>query len=148
MLEISGGDVVLHLTGDIQLENSCEIVVKDGSTLTIYIDGNIHCRNSSSIGTENPSNQADTLEIYATGQDAQYFDIKAKSDFTGLIYAPNADVDLYAGGDVFGSIIAENFDFKQGGNFYYDEALRENVSVDDEAVIFSVTRWSENVVSP
>lgn len=148
VLEIDGGDVVLHLTGDIQLENSCEIVIKDGSTLTIYIDGNIHCRNSSNIGTENPTKQADTLEIYATGQDIQYFDIKAKSDFTGLIYAPNADVDLYAGGDVYGAIIAENFDFKQGGNFYYDEALRENVSVDDEAVIFSVTRWSENVVSP
>jgi hypothetical protein len=31
-----------------------------------------------------------------------------------------------------------------GGNFYFDEALRDSVSVDDEAVVFVVNRWSES----
>ena len=143
-LVIEGGNVVLHVTGDIQLGNSCEIVVKDGASLTIYSDGNIHCREGSGINTENPPEEALTFQLYATGQGAQYFDIKAKSQFTGVIYAPNADVDLYANGDAYGSIVARDFEFKSGGNFYYDEALQEKDTVNDEAVQFVVTRWYES----
>jgi hypothetical protein len=144
VLEVSGGDVVLHLTGDIQLENSCEIIVKPDSTLTIYTDGNIHCRNGSSLSTENPPEAATTLQIYTTGEDKQFIDIKAKSEFTGVIYAPDDDVVLYAKGDAYGSIVANDFNYMAGGNFYFDEALRENVSVDDEAVVFVVSRWYES----
>jgi hypothetical protein len=144
VLVVEGGDVVLHVTGDIQLGNSCEIVVKDGSSLTIYSDGNIHCRNGSGINTEAPPEQADTLQIYATGAGAQFFDIKAKSEFTGIIYAPDADVDLYANGDAYGSIIARDFEYKAGGNFYYDEVLQKKDTVNDEAVQFVVTRWHES----
>ena len=144
ILEISGGDVVLHLTGDIQLENSCEIIVKPGSTLTIYTDGNIHSRNGSSISTENPHEVATSIQIYTTGEDKQFIDIKAKAEFTGTIYAPDDDVVLYAKGDAYGSIIADSFNYMAGGNFYFDEALRDNVSVDDEAVVFVVNRWYES----
>jgi hypothetical protein len=142
-LEVGGGDVVLHLTGDIQLENSCEIIVKAGSTLTIYTDGNIHSRNGSSISTENPPEAANTLQIYATGEGKQFFDVKAKSEFTGTIYAPDDDVVLYAKGDAYGSIIADSFNYMAGGNFYFDEALKK-VNVDDEAVVFVVNRWYES----
>jgi hypothetical protein len=31
-----------------------------------------------------------------------------------------------------------------GGNFYFDEALRDDVSIDDEAVVFVVNRWYES----
>jgi hypothetical protein len=143
IIEVSG-DVVLHLTGDIQLENSCEIIVKPDSTLKIYTDGNIHSRNGSSISTENPPDAATSIQIYATGQDKQFIDIKAKSEFTGTIYAPDDDVVLYAKGDAYGSIIADSFNYMAGGNFYFDEALRDDVSIDDEAVIFVVNRWYES----
>jgi hypothetical protein len=144
VLEVSGGDVVLHMTGDIQLENSCEIIVKPGSTLTIYTDGNIHSRNGSSISTENPPEAATSIQIYTTGQDKQFIDIKAKSEFTGTIYAPDDDVVLYAKGNAYGSIIADSFNYMAGGNFYFDEALRDDVSIDDEAVVFVVNRWYES----
>jgi hypothetical protein len=144
ILEVTGGDVVLHLTGDIQLENSCEIVVKPGSSLTIYTDGNIHSRNGSSISTENPPDEATSIQIYATGQDKQFIDIKAKSEFAGTIYAPDDDVVLYAKGDAYGSVIAKTFNYMAGGNFYFDEALRDNVSVNDDAVVFVVNRWYES----
>lgn len=147
VLVVASGDVVLHVTGDIQLGNSCEIVVADGASLTIYSDGNIHCRSGSGINTKNPPEKAETLQIYATGTTAQFFDIKAKSQFTGIIYAPDADVDLYANGDAYGSIVARDFEFKAGGNFYYDEALQKKNTVNDEAVQFVVTRWSESTPS-
>ncbi len=142
ILEIDGGDVVLYITGNIDLGNSCEIIVKDNSSLTIYLDGDIVSGNGSSIGTENPTKDALTIQLYGTGEGEQNFDIKAKNEWTGVIYAPNANIDLYANGDVYGAIVANSFEFKSGGNYYYDEALRE-VSLEDEGVRFVVERWYE-----
>jgi hypothetical protein len=141
-LEISGGDVVLHVTGDIQLAQSCEIIVKEGSTLTLYVDGNIHCRESSGINPEYSTQPVEALQVYATGQTTQLFELKAKSQWTGVVYAPNTNVSLYAGGDVYGAFVANAFEFKSGGNYHYDEALRQ-VQVDDAGVRFIVTRWEE-----
>jgi hypothetical protein len=142
VLKISGGAVELHITGDIELGQSCEIIVKDGSSLIIYADGNIHSRESSGITVENPAKEAETLKLYATGAGTQLFDIKAKSEWVGVVYAPNADVALYANGDVYGSVTANNFDFKAGGNYHYDKALK-NVTIDDEGVRFVIKRWNE-----
>jgi hypothetical protein len=138
ILEVTGGVVVLHITGDIDLGQDCEMVVKSGASLTLYLDGDLVADNNAGINNEStPPN----FKLYGTGEDQQ-FDIKAKSDMLGAIYAPNADITIMAIGDVYGSIIARNFEMKSGGNFYYDEALKE-VTVDDEAVRFVVNRWHE-----
>jgi hypothetical protein len=142
VLAISGGDVELHITGDIEVGQSCQIVVKEGASLTLYVDGDINCRESSGINTENAANQAGTLKLYATGEDPQSFDIKASSEWVGIIYAPNADVTLYANGDAYGAVVANNFEFKAGGSYHYDRALKK-VAVDDEGVRFVVKRWQE-----
>jgi hypothetical protein len=142
VLEITGGAVTLHITGDITLGQSCEIIVRDGASLTIYADGDIQCANGSDINSENPPEAASTLQLFATGEGPQSFDLKAKSEFTGVIYAPNANILLYAGGDAYGSIVANTFEFKSGGNYHYDEALRQ-VETDDQGVRFVVKRWYE-----
>lgn len=143
VIEIDGGAVELHITGDIELGQACEIVVKEGSSLNLYVDGDIHCRENSGINVENPDNVAETLQLYATGEGTQFFDVKAKSEWVGVIYAPNTDVDLYAGGDVYGSVVANNFEFKAGGSYHYDKALQD-VSVDDFGVRFVIKRWDED----
>jgi hypothetical protein len=139
ILVISGGDVVLHITGDILLGQGCELIVKDGSSLKLYVNGNIICREGSGIGNEGDPG---SLRVYGTGDGLQTFDLKAKTTWSGAVYAPNADITLYANGDVYGSVIGNNFEFKAGGNFYYDEALGE-VSVDDDALRFVIDRWQE-----
>lgn len=138
-VEISG-DVVLYITGDIEIGESCELIIKDNSSLTLYIDGDIHCRANSAINTEFSPEAPKTFQIYGTNETQQTFDIKAKNDWSGTIYSPNADVILYANGDFYGSTVSNNFELKAGGNYHYDEALRE-VSVDDVGVRFVVKRW-------
>ncbi len=147
VLEVSDGDVVLHITGDIELDQGCDIIVKDGATLTIYVDGNILCREGSGINTEAPPEEAATLKLFATGEGEQLLDVKAKSEWTGTIYAPDGDVILFANGDAYGSVVADSFEFKAGGNFHYDEALRDNVTINDQGVSFTVTRWNEDIVT-
>jgi len=141
VLEISG-DVVLYITGNIELGESCEIIIKDNSSLTLYIDGDIHCRTNSVINNEIPPEDPMKFQLYGTAESTQYFDIKAKTTWSAVIYAPNADIDLYANGDFYGYVVADNFELKAGGNYHYDEALRE-VEVDDEGVRFVIKRWHE-----
>jgi cytoskeletal protein CcmA (bactofilin family) len=139
VLEIAGGHVVLHITGNVGMGQDCEIIVNNGASLTLYIDGNVVAGNNSGFNnlTKVPAN----LTVYGTGS-SQGWDIKSKSDVFGAVYAPNADVTIMANGDVYGSIVAKSFEMKAGGNFYYDEALSQ-VTVDDEGVRFVVKRWSE-----
>jgi hypothetical protein len=138
ILEIDGGDVVLHITGNIDLGQDCELIVRPDASLTLYVDGDLLAGNSAGINNENvPSN----FKLYGTGQD-QTFNIKAKTSMSGVVYAPNADIIIMAEGDVYGSFIGNSFEMKAGGNFYYDEALR-NVSVNDESVRFVTKQWTE-----
>ncbi|MHC4475236.1 MAG: DUF7305 domain-containing protein [Planctomycetota bacterium] len=141
ILEISGGDVVLHITGNVSVGEECKIIVKSDASLTLYVDGDIHCRANSSITNESFPDPH-RLKIYGTGTGIQNWDIKAESHWCGVVYAPNADIDLYAMGDVYGSFVANSFEFKAGGNFYYDESLKQ-VSPDEEMVRFIVKRWTE-----
>lgn len=141
-LKINGGDVVLYITGDIELGESCEITIKDGSSLTLYIDGDIHCRANSGINAEYPVKDSTNFQLYGTSETEQTFDLKAKFDWSGTIYAPNADITLFANGDFYGSTVSNNFELKSGGNYYYDEALRK-VSIEDAGVRFVVDRWYE-----
>jgi len=143
ILVVHGGDVELHITGNIDLGNSCEIVVEDGSSLKLYVDGDIACDNGSNIWAEDSAKNAKALTLYSTGEGLQTFDLEAKNEWVGLIYAPNADVTLYAGGDLYGATIAHNFELKSGGDYHYDRALK-TVSPDDEGVRFVFTKWNEN----
>ncbi len=139
ILEISSGDVVLHVTGDIGLGQGCQIKINQGASLTLYLDGDLDAGNNAGINNEaSPTN----FELYGTSQAEQVLNLKAKSSSFGAVYAPNAIITLMADGDVYGAFTAKSFEMKSGGNFYYDEALR-NVSVDDESVRFVVKQWSE-----
>ncbi|MHC4645451.1 MAG: DUF7305 domain-containing protein [Planctomycetota bacterium] len=140
VLEIAGGDVVLYVTGNINMGQDCEIVIAAGSSLTLYLDGDLVAANNS--GFNNLTSIPTNFTLYGTGGPGQLLDIKAKSDAFGAIYAPNAAITVMASGDIYGSVVGASFEIKAGGNFYYDEALSK-VDTDDEGVRFIVERWSE-----
>jgi len=141
ILEIQGGDVVLHITGDINMGNGCEIIVRPGSSLILYIDGNINADNSG--GINNKAGHVKDFQLFATGTEEQVFNLKAKSSIFGTIYAPDVDITLYPIAEIRGAIVGRNVKFKSGSTFYYDEALQD-VSVDDVGVRFVVKRWRED----
>ncbi|MCK4294260.1 MAG: hypothetical protein KAY65_13760, partial [Planctomycetes bacterium] len=140
ILEIDGGEVVLHVTGNIDIGNSSEIVVRPGSSLVLYLDGDMSAGNSAGIINESPVCTA--LKVFATGDGEQTFELKAKSKILGLVYAPNANIDLYPGAELHGAITANKLWLKSGANFFYDEAVRE-VELGDEGVRFEIARWWE-----
>ncbi len=139
VLEIEGGDVVLYVTGDVVLGQNCDIIIKTGSSLTLYLDGNFIVGNDA--GITNEAQTPSDFILYGTGTD-QTINIRAKGDFYGAIYAPDADVIVGASGDIYGSVVCENFELKSGSNFYYDAALRD-VGTNDAGTSYVIDRWQE-----
>lgn len=139
-LEIDGGDVVLHVTGNIDIGNMGKINIKANSSLDLYVDGDIVSGNQAEITNE--TSDPINFQLYSTGEGEQTFNLKNGVDTFGVIYAPNADVTLMNSGDVYGAVVAKNFEMKNNGTFYYDAALRD-VSGDDVGVRFVIKRWSE-----
>lgn len=139
ILEIKGGDVILYVTGDIKLGESCEIMIDNGASLTLYLDGDLDAGNNAGINNKNSPTK---FKLYGTAQHQQNLNLKAKSNTLGAVYAPNADIVVMATGDLYGAFIGKSFEMKSGGNLYYDAALRD-VDVSDEAVRFVVRQWSE-----
>jgi hypothetical protein len=136
------GDCTLHITGNVRMGQSSEIIL-DGTKnakLTVYIDGDWISDNDSGINNENqlPSQ----FQVFGTGPLGQEIDLKAKSEFYGIIYAPDADLTLYSGGNIYGSFVTNNFELKNPANFYYDVTLKDT-SVFDEGARFVVNRWRE-----
>jgi len=139
IMQVDNGDVVLYVTGDIGLGQDCEIIIREGASLTLYLDGDLNAGNNAGINNESlPA----SLKLFGTATEEQQFTLKAKSESLGAVYAPNAVITLSADGDVRGAIVGKSFEMKSGGNFYYDEALR-NVDTDEDAVRFVVEQWRE-----
>ena len=146
----SGNDVVLHLTNtgngtsqaSIMLGVGCEIIVEDGATLNLYVDGNIRSGTDSGI---NNLGTPPSLKIWGYWREpflGQSWTLNAKSEYFGQIYAPNADIVVNAKGDVYGSFTSYTFDMRNGGNLIYDAALKV-VDPDDPGVRFILKRWYE-----
>lgn len=136
------GDCTLYITGDVNMGQSSEIILDptQDAKLTIYIDGNWNSDNNSGINnaTQTPSN----FKLFGTGPAGQKIDLKAKSEFYGVIYAPDADLIMFSGGDIYGSFVTNNFELKNPAQFLYDVSLK-TISVYDEGARFVVNRWNE-----
>ncbi|MHC4187848.1 MAG: DUF7305 domain-containing protein, partial [Planctomycetota bacterium] len=137
---IDGGDVVMHVTGDIDLGNSSEMIIMPGSTLTMYVDGDWVTRTDAGINNMDgiPSN----FTVYGTGDPGQHLEMKAKNEFFGRVYAPDAWVDIKAGGDIYGSFTAHDFDMKSKSVLKYDTELSKK-DIDDFGIYFTVSSWRE-----
>ena len=133
------GDITLYITGDITLGNSAELQIEEGASLTLYLGGDFEGQNSSLVNNETQDPQK--LKIYGLDS-CETIQFKNSADLYGAIYAPNADVIMNNSGNIYGAVVAESFDMKNSGVFMYDASLRD-VSINDEAVYFTITNWHE-----
>ena len=136
------GDCTLYITGNVDMGQSSEIILdaSKNAKLTIYLDGDWVSDNNSGINNETSS--PSTFKLYGTGPVGQAIDIKAKGEFYGVIYAPDADLTMFSGGNIYGSFVTNNFELKNPAKFLYDASLK-TVSVYEEGARFVVSRWSE-----
>lgn len=112
------------------------LTLDTGATLTIYTTGDIDLTGG---GVINPNSQASSLQIYGTGGSSQDIEIGGGAQFTGVIYAPNANVKIHGTPEVMGSIVANNITVVGNAHFHYDEALANW----NGSTPFGVIKWRE-----
>ena len=136
------GDCTLCVTGDVRMGQDSTILLDSSKNakLTIYLDGNWVSDNGSDINNQTSAPSA--FKLYGTNSTGQNIDIKAKGAFYGVIYAPDANLTMYSGGNIYGSFVTQNFELKNPAKFYYDASLK-TVSVYEEGARFVINRWSE-----
>jgi hypothetical protein len=136
------GDCTLYITGDVNMGNNSEIILDEtkNAKLTVYLEGDWISDNGS--GINNATKQPSSFKLFGTGPLGQKIDLKAKGELYGVIYAPDADLTVFSGGDIVGSFVTNNFELKNPANFLYDVSLR-TVSVFEEGARFVVNRWRE-----
>lgn len=112
------GPAVVYVEGKTTLGQSASIVVTEGSSLTLYLGGDLEAKNS--VGLDNLNNGSpDALIIYGLNT-CENIDLKAKGEiFFGYVYAPDADLDVYAKNELAGSFIGESFTLMNATNFTY-----------------------------
>ncbi len=132
------GEVYLHITGDLTLHQGAEMRVLPGSSMQIYLNGDLVGGQSNGINnmTLIPSN----FRIYGTSAVPQKWTIQNSGAFYGVYYAPMADIIFKAQADLFGSVSGHSFDLRSSGNMHYDTQLSELLGFDTG---FRIDRWWE-----
>jgi len=144
LLEITDGHVILHVTEDILLGQDCEIRILNGASLELYLQGDLEAKNNS--GFTNETKNPASFVLYGIGSDAQQIDLKAKGEFYGAAYAPNAALTVYAKGDIYGAFAAGSFGVKSKSDIHYDHALGTYPKIDDQGVWFELDWWGETKI--
>jgi hypothetical protein len=133
------GSVKIYVTGDLRLGNGDKVEILPNASLIVFLGGNLYIDNSGAIN--NLTKDPKKLKIFGLDTCTD-IDFKNSGIFYGAIYAPEADIHLYNGFNVYGAVVGKSFTQDVNANFFYDMLLRE-VDVSEIGVHMVIKRWSE-----
>lgn len=132
---VINGKARLYVTGSLNLASSFAYIASNAS-VEIYVGtGSLTLSGNSTVNT---SGRATNLIINALPA-VTSVTFSGNADFTGAIYAPNANLTFNGGGNVSGSLVVKSITL--GGNFdiHYDEAFRTGAPGGS----YAITSWKE-----
>jgi len=150
-INLGNGGTLTLTAGDYYVT---EIILKNGSTLeidatsgpvNIYLngivdaeDGELEAKNGSAI-----NNLSEPTDFSIFSNSSQDITFKHSSDFKGMIYAPNAHVELKNTAGVYGLIWGNTATIHNDGEFYFDEAIKDKYLSPDNYTI-NVLSWKDD----
>lgn len=124
LIVTSNVQAALLVTGDISIAGQNGITIQPGASLKLYMQGA-----SASLGGQGVMNQngnATNFFYYGLPSNTS-LTVTGNGTFTGVIYAPEAALDLRGGGssaeDFIGSSVSNTVTMNGHFNFHFDEAL-------------------------
>ncbi|MDL1967607.1 MAG: pilus assembly PilX N-terminal domain-containing protein [Deltaproteobacteria bacterium] len=124
------------------------IILGNGSTLeidassgpvNIYLSGKLEAKNGSSIN--NLSQPTDFAIFSNSSQDLNF---KHSTDYSGLVYAPNAYVKMNNTADVYGLIWGNTMGLNNSGEFFFDEAIQDKYLSNNYTIY--VLSWKDDSI--
>ncbi len=112
---------------DFLLRSNTKLTVDtDGGPVEIYATGNLQLASNSQLVTK--TSRPRDMAFYISTDDVNThpkptIEFSAQSDYTGLIYAPNAEVLVHAMFTVYGSVMARKVQMGANSAVHYDTSL-------------------------
>jgi hypothetical protein len=116
------GNAVLLVTDRLQFSGQDSIEIMPGASLKLYVAARDAAIGGN--GVINDSGVSTNFTYYGLPSN-QSLSIGGNGTLAGLIYAPNAAVQLNGGGNVFGAIMCKSASVNGTFNFHFDEALKD-----------------------
>ncbi|MBW8781843.1 MAG: hypothetical protein JF599_08150 [Verrucomicrobia bacterium] len=159
-ISISGNDVVSITAGKnvvvsvtnttgttVSGSGNSEIDIPSTSTLTMYTAGDVSLTGNGVVnGGSSTPNQPIAFQLYGTrsattaaSSGMQTFAIKGNGYLSGVVYAPNANVDVNGNGDTYGAVVCNQARMNGNGNFHYDLSLANTLTVSS----WTLSKWRE-----
>jgi len=134
------GNATLLVTDSINISGQGGIFINAGASLNLYVSA----PTVSISGQGIVNNNASATSFYYFGMPTNTkITMSGNAQFTGGIYAPNADFTLGGGGsdvyDFVGSVVTRSMTLNGHYNIHYDESLEQSGPVR----IYVVTTWNE-----
>ncbi len=133
------GDTVLYVTGSFSMAGQSQITILPGASLKIYVGGSASLAGN---GVMNLNQDAGKYSLYGLPT-CTSISLSGNAAFTGIIYAPQADLSLNGGGnnvyDCVGAVVVNTAYFHGNFQFHYDEALGRNGGKSQ----FRIAYWTE-----
>lgn len=118
------GDAVLFVTGNVSMSGKAYIAIDSGASLNMYVGGS-----SASLGGNGVINHnGNAQDFFYWGLNGNTsLSMSGNGEFTGVIYAPYADLSLSGGGsgdnDFIGASVTKTVTMNGHFKFHYDEEL-------------------------
>jgi hypothetical protein len=117
------GNAVLYIEGTFAMAGNAQVLIQPGASLTIYAGSTVDLKGN---GIDNGTMDASKFNLKGLPT-CTSIDYGGNASFTGVIYAPQADLHLGGGGkdvfDVVGAAVVGKAKLNGHFNFHYDEML-------------------------
>lgn len=135
------GKVTLFVDGDFLMNANSTIEIAPGSEVEIVL-GNGTFRQDSNTAINNLTQNPRALALLGTA-DFHTMVWRSNSQFYGVVYVPEADIDYSANGDFFGSVVCNNLTISSETGIHYDESLGAWDKYGTTSTDFIVKSWQE-----
>ena len=136
---VTGTNVTLWATDSVSFGTGDFIQIEPGASLKLYVSAPQAAIGGN--GVVNANGNAKSFEYYGLPSNTS-LSLKANASFTGVIYAPEANLTLGGGGstsyDFVGAAVVNSVKMNGHFHFHYDEALRNLVPSG-----YVVASWNE-----
>lgn len=133
------GPTIIIVDGDFKFSGQAELnIIGPDSYLQIYVGGDLDLTGK---GVLNDEQKPEAFQVWGTAVSGagQTIKVAGNGDLAGIVYAPNADVEIKGNGNVSGAAVGEDITVTGNAAFHYDLNLK-NLDSDGS---YSISRWRE-----
>ncbi len=139
----AAGSVINLAPGDyyftsISIAKDITINISGPGEVNIYLDGKMDVKKTININT---SGVPTDFSIFS--KSSQSITFNKSTDFNGLIYAPNADVDFKMDATVKGAVWADDLWFRKDADLSYDVNMKDKFGSSSGALELPIVSWRE-----